>query len=54
MVTIEYLRAGDMTTVAPKKLHQFEAVEDTVCYEIYWTEISEDIVRKSFGGLKNV
>jgi len=44
------LRAGDMTTVPPKKLHQFEAVADTVCYEIYWTQISEDIIRKTYGG----
>jgi mannose-6-phosphate isomerase-like protein (cupin superfamily) len=46
------LRAGDMTSVPPGKQHMFEATEKTVAYEIYWTEISDDIVRQSYGGIR--
>jgi len=45
------LSAGDMTYVEPTLFHCFEALEDTVAYEIYWTELSDDdIVRKTVGG----
>ena len=40
-----------MSTVKPQEYHMFEAMEDTIAYEIYWTEISsEDIVRENCGG----
>lgn len=40
-----------MCVVYPKEYHMFEALEDTVAYEIYWVEISKnDIVRESCGG----
>ena len=40
-----------MSTVKPCEYHMFEAMEDTIAYEIYWTEISpEDIVRENCGG----
>lgn len=41
------------TEVAPHEYHQFEAIEDTVCYEFYFQKpISEDIVRESCGFVK--
>ena len=40
-----------MSTVKPCEYHMFEAMEDTVAYEIYWTEISpDDIIRENAGG----
>lgn len=40
------------TVVKPGEFHQFEALEDTVAYEIYWVELEgDDIVRKNVGGL---
>jgi mannose-6-phosphate isomerase-like protein (cupin superfamily) len=40
-----------MSIVKPGEYHRFEALEDTVAYEIYWTEMSQsDIVREDHGG----
>ena len=40
-----------MSVVKPKEYHKFEALEDTVAYEIYWTELdADDIVREDCGG----
>lgn len=40
-----------MTVVKPKEYHMFEALEDTIAYEIYWVEIqADDIIRKNCGG----
>lgn len=45
------LVAGDFTTVNPTEVHQFEALEDCVCYEIYWTQLeADDITRDTVGG----
>ena len=42
---------GEATTVPPGEYHTFKALEDSVCYEIYWVEISDkDIVRENSGG----
>ena len=46
------LGPGDMTSVSPGRLHMFEAMEKTIAYEIYWAEISDDIVRQSYGGIR--
>jgi dTDP-4-dehydrorhamnose 3,5-epimerase-like enzyme len=44
---------GDMTIVKPGLFHSFEALEDTVCFEIYWTELDHsDIQRENIGGSK--
>jgi len=44
----------EMTIVKPGEFHQFEALEDTIAYEIYWVELnSSDILRKNSGGNKN-
>tara|TARA_Y100001973_G_C5160822_1_gene313413 strand:- start:32 stop:385 length:354 start_codon:yes stop_codon:yes gene_type:complete len=41
-----------MTVVPPNEYHMFEALEDTVAYEIYWVELNEkDIVRENCGGI---
>mgnify|MGYP003130629938 CR=1 FL=1 len=41
----------DETTCPPQEDHMFTAMEDTVAFEIYWTELSEkDIVRENCGG----
>tara|TARA_B100002019_G_C21274529_1_gene604528 strand:- start:5596 stop:5943 length:348 start_codon:yes stop_codon:yes gene_type:complete len=46
------LKAGDITSVKPNEFHMFTALEDTVAYEIYWSElISEDIIRENCGGI---
>jgi len=47
------LHSGEATTVPPGEYHMFEALEDTVCYEIYWVELnSDDIKRENVGGSK--
>lgn len=44
------INAGEMTLVKPGEFHQFISLEDTIAYEIYWTEISsEDIERETCG-----
>lgn len=49
------LLPGKITVVEPKLYHFFEAIEDSIAYEIYWTELSEtDIIRESVGGRKDV
>lgn len=45
------LQTGQLTVVKPGEFHAFEAIEDTVAYEIYWVELREnDIVRENVGG----
>ena len=40
-----------MCTVPPGEYHTFEALEDTVAYEIYWVELDQkDIIRETVGG----
>lgn len=47
------LEAGDMTLVENGLLHRFEAIEDTICYELYYVELNQnDIVRHNIGGKK--
>jgi len=44
------LLPGDFTRVKPGELHQFEAVEDTVAFELYWAEFDHnDIERDTVG-----
>jgi quercetin dioxygenase-like cupin family protein len=41
------LQAGNTIDIAPNIYHQFEALEDSVVYEIYYTKINnEDIIRE--------
>lgn len=51
LVDVTVLRVGEMTTVKPGEFHKFVSTENSVVYEIYWTELDEnDIVRKDSGG----
>ena len=48
------LEAGEFTEVPPNVKHQFEALEDTVAFEVYYPEgISKDIIRDNHGGVKH-
>jgi len=49
------LAIGQSTIVEPGLYHQFLAIDNTIAFEIYWqsTDIGEDIVRESLGGIKN-
>ena len=41
---------GDYCAVAPGKYHQFEALADTLAFELYWaTLFHDDIERESVG-----
>ena len=43
---------GELTVVVPGLFHSFEALENTICYEIYWGKFShDDIQRNNTGGL---
>jgi quercetin dioxygenase-like cupin family protein len=45
------LSAGDFTAVPPGEFHQFEALEDTVAFELYWAQFDHnDIERETVGG----
>ena len=45
------VKTGQITTCPPNEYHKFEALEDTVAYEIYWVELNEkDIIRENCGG----
>lgn len=42
---------GEATTAEPEERHMFLALEDTVAFEIYYTEnLDSDIVRENCGG----
>ena len=44
------LGPGDFTQIKPGELHQFEALEDSVAFELYWAEFDHnDIERDTVG-----
>lgn len=44
------LEAGEFTQIKPGEFHQFEALEDTVAFELYWAEFDHsDIERETVG-----
>lgn len=48
------LEAGEYTAVPPGEYHQFEALEDTTAFELYWAEFNhDDIVRETTGFKKD-
>lgn len=48
------LMPGDFTQIRPGEYHQFEALEPTTAFELYWAEFShEDIIRENVGYLKD-
>jgi len=47
------LEDGQYTKVSPGEYHQFEALRDTVAFEIYWAQLDhEDIERETVGFIK--
>ena len=51
LIDVTIVEAGQITTCKPQEYHMFEALEDSVAYEIYWVELLErDIVRENHGG----
>lgn len=48
---VTILSDGQMSLVRPFEVHFFEALEDTVAFEIYYCELrDDDIVRENVGG----
>jgi mannose-6-phosphate isomerase-like protein (cupin superfamily) len=48
------LESQQSTTVKPGEYHTFEALEDTIAYEIYWIELCvQDIIRETCGEVKS-
>jgi mannose-6-phosphate isomerase-like protein (cupin superfamily) len=45
---------GEFTDVPPGVFHRFEALEDSICLEIYWIDCinGSDIVREDVGGTR--
>ena len=51
MIDITTLEADEWTTIKPGQFHSFEAVDDTLAFELYYPEpLSSDIIRKTVGG----
>jgi len=51
LTDVTTLGPGDLMVVKAGEFHQFRAVKDTDCLELYYPEaLSEDIVRESVGG----
>lgn len=48
------LTGGEFTMVKPTEYHQFECLEDTIAFELYWAEFShDDIVRENHGEINS-
>jgi quercetin dioxygenase-like cupin family protein len=46
------ISTGQITTVEPGEYHLFEALEESIVYEIYWVELLQnDIKRENIGGI---
>lgn len=47
------LKTGDYMEVPPGEYHRFQAVDDSVVYEIYWVDLDpNDIERETVGSLE--
>jgi mannose-6-phosphate isomerase-like protein (cupin superfamily) len=46
------LGPGQYTRVPPGEYHQFEALEDTVAFEIYWAEFDHDDIQRETVGFR--
>ena len=47
------LKAGQSTIISIEEWHNFEIIEDAICYEIYWVTLDpHDIIRKNCGSYK--
>jgi quercetin dioxygenase-like cupin family protein len=47
------LTAGQYTKVKPGEYHQFEALEDTVAFELYWAQFDHDDIQRETVGYIN-
>ena len=46
------IETGQIAIAKPGEYHEFEALENSICYEIYWVELNhQDIQRESVGGM---
>ena len=51
LVDTTELGPNEWTTVKPGEFHSFEAIDDTLAFEVYYPEpLSTDIIRKTVGG----
>lgn len=51
LVDITTLKTGEMTDISPGEKHHFEGIQDSIVYEIYYSEpIGNDIIRSNVGG----
>lgn len=46
------LNAGQYTKVPPGVFHQFEALEDTIAFELYWAEFDHNDIERETVGFK--
>lgn len=47
------INTGQITIAKPGEFHEFKALTDCICYEIYWVELNHtDIERETVGGNK--
>lgn len=46
------LLSGQYTKVAPGEYHQFEALEHTVAYELYWAQFDHDDIQRDSVGFR--
>jgi len=44
---------GQYTKIAPGEYHQFEALEDTIAFELYWAEFDHNDIERETVGYKN-
>jgi mannose-6-phosphate isomerase-like protein (cupin superfamily) len=44
------LHPGQYTKVAPGEYHQFEALEDTIAFELYWAEFDHNDIERETAG----
>ena len=52
LVDVTEIKIGQFHIVPPGEYHQFEALEDTIAFELYWAEFgANDIVRENHGGI---
>jgi quercetin dioxygenase-like cupin family protein len=53
MVIEEYMGPGDYIQADPGMYHQFDAVEDCMALELYWSQYNRsDIERRTVGGVR--
>lgn len=50
LIDVTILEAGQYTKIAPGEYHQFEALEDTEAFEIYWVEFNHDDIQRESSG----